>query len=66
VITADCGAAAHPEIAEAGRLGLEPIVCDHHQNPAVRPPALAVLNPVVADAGFPFAGLSAAGASSTC
>jgi single-stranded-DNA-specific exonuclease len=61
VITADCGAAAHPEIAEAGRLGLELIVCDHHQNPAVRPPALAVLNPVVADAGFPFAGLSAAG-----
>ncbi len=61
VITADCGAAAHPEIAEAGRLGLELIVCDHHQNPAVRPPALAVLNPVVADAGFPFTGLSAAG-----
>jgi len=49
------------EIAEAKRLGLELIVCDHHQNPAVRPPALAVLNPVVADAGFPFTGLSAAG-----
>ncbi|HSD11777.1 MAG TPA: single-stranded-DNA-specific exonuclease RecJ [Candidatus Binatia bacterium] len=61
VITADCGAAAHPEIAEAGRLGLDVIVCDHHQNPAVRPPALAVLNPVTSDAGFPFSGLSAAG-----
>jgi single-stranded-DNA-specific exonuclease len=61
VITADCGAAAHAEIAEAGRLGLELIVCDHHQNPAVRPPAMAVLNPVVSDAGFPFSGLSAAG-----
>lgn len=61
VITADCGAAAHAEIAEAGRLGLEVIVCDHHQNPAVRPPALAVLNPVVAQAGFPFPGLCAAG-----
>jgi single-stranded-DNA-specific exonuclease len=61
VITADCGAAAHAEIAEAARLGLELIVCDHHQNPAVRPPALAVLNPVVSDAGFPFSGLSAAG-----
>jgi len=61
VITADCGAAAHAEIAEATRLGLTMIVCDHHQNPAVRPPAFAVLNPVVRDAGFPFAGLCAAG-----
>ena len=61
VITADCGAAAHAEMAEAARLGLTMIVCDHHQNPAVRPPAFAVLNPVVADAGFPFAGLCAAG-----
>ena len=44
VITADCGAAAHAEIAEAGRLGLELIVCDHHQNPAVRPPAMVRLS----------------------
>ncbi len=61
VVTADCGAAAHEEIVEASRLGLEVIVCDHHQNPATRPPAFAVLNPVVAGAGFPFAGLCAAG-----
>jgi single-stranded-DNA-specific exonuclease len=61
VITADCGAAAHAEVAEASRAGLELIICDHHQNPAVRPPACAVLNPVVPDAGFPFAGLCAAG-----
>jgi single-stranded-DNA-specific exonuclease len=61
VVTADCGAAAHAEIIEAARLGLDVIVCDHHQNPVTRPPALAVLNPVVADAGFPFAGLCAAG-----
>ena len=43
VITADCGAAAHAEIAEASRAGLELIICDHHQNPALRPPAWAVL-----------------------
>lgn len=61
VITADCGAAAHAEISEARQLGLEIIVCDHHQNPTVRPPAYAVLNPVVSQAGFPFAGLCAAG-----
>ncbi len=61
IVTADCGAAAHEEIALAARLGVDVIVCDHHQNPAVRPPAHAVLNPVVDAAGFPFKGLSAAG-----
>jgi single-stranded-DNA-specific exonuclease len=40
---------------------MDVIVCDHHQCPATRPPAFAVLNPVVRDAGFPFPGLCAAG-----
>lgn len=61
VITADCGAGAHAEIAAANELGIDVVVCDHHQAPDVRPPAFAVLNPVVRDAGFPFTGLSAAG-----
>lgn len=61
VITADCGAAAHAEIAAVAGRAVDVVVCDHHQNPAVRPPAFAVLNPVVTDAGFPFAGLCAAG-----
>jgi single-stranded-DNA-specific exonuclease len=61
VVTADCGAAAHGPIEAANRLGIDVVVCDHHQAPDVRPPAHAVLNPVVRDAGFPFTGLSAAG-----
>jgi len=61
VVTADCGAGAHAEIAAANQIGLDVLVCDHHQAPDVRPPAFAVLNPVVRDAGFPFSGLSAAG-----
>lgn len=61
MITVDCGAAAHEEIALAASLGFDVIVCDHHQAPEVRPPAFAVLNPVVPGAGFPFAGLCAAG-----
>ena len=61
VVTVDCGAAAHEEIALASSLGLDLIVCDHHQAPTIRPPALAILNPVVSDAGFPFRGLCAAG-----
>ncbi|MGH7859290.1 MAG: single-stranded-DNA-specific exonuclease RecJ, partial [Candidatus Binatia bacterium] len=61
LVTVDCGAAAHQEVALARDLGIDVIICDHHQAPEVRPPALAVLNPVVRDAGFPFAGLCAAG-----
>ncbi len=61
IVTVDCGAAAHEEVALAASLGLEVIVCDHHQAPRIRPPALAVLNPAVPDSGFPFAGLCAAG-----
>lgn len=61
VVTADCGAAAHDELAAAAALGIDVIVCDHHQAPSIRPPAYAVLNPVVVGAGFPFSGLCAAG-----
>ena len=61
IVTADCGAAAHTEIEAANGLGADVIVCDHHQAPDVRPPAFAVLNPVVQHAGFPFTGFSAAG-----
>lgn len=61
VVTVDCGASAHEEIAFASHLGLDVIVCDHHQAPEIRPPAFAVLNPAVPGAGFPFPGLCAAG-----
>jgi single-stranded-DNA-specific exonuclease len=61
IITADCGAASHKEILLAQSLGIDVIICDHHQVPEVRPPALAVLNPLEKGCAFSFAGLSGAG-----
>jgi single-stranded-DNA-specific exonuclease len=61
IVTVDCGAVAHDELAAARELGLDAIVCDHHHAPSRRPPAFAVLNPVAEDAGFPFKGLSGVG-----
>jgi single-stranded-DNA-specific exonuclease len=61
MITVDCGAASHGEIELANQLGLDVIVCDHHQVSGTPLPAYAVINPIEPDAGFPFAGLCAAG-----
>jgi single-stranded-DNA-specific exonuclease len=61
MITVDCGGVAHREIALAHSLGMDTIVCDHHQVSGTPLPALAVLNPIEADAGFPFTGLCGAG-----
>jgi single-stranded-DNA-specific exonuclease len=61
MITVDCGAVAHKEIALAVERGMDVIVCDHHQVADTRPPALAVINPIEPDAGFPFSGLCGAG-----
>src|SRR5262245_134111 len=61
MITVDCGGVAHREIALARSLGVETIVCDHHQVSGTPLPAHAVLNPIEPDAGFPFSGLCGAG-----
>jgi single-stranded-DNA-specific exonuclease len=61
MITADCGATAHVEIALAQSLGIDVIICDHHHVPERRPPAYAVLNPMEPACPFSFAGLSGAG-----
>jgi single-stranded-DNA-specific exonuclease len=61
VITVDCGGVSHREITLARTLGVDVIVCDHHQVPETPLPACAVLNPIERDAGFPFSGLCGAG-----
>jgi single-stranded-DNA-specific exonuclease len=46
LVTVDCGTASHEPLAEAKRLGLDPIVLDHHQAPERLPDdALALVNP---------------------
>jgi len=44
LVTVDCGATSHAPLAEARRLGLDPIVLDHHQAPELLPEAI-VVNP---------------------
>ncbi len=61
MITVDCGGGSHREIALARGLGVDTIVCDHHQVSDAPLPAHAVINPAEPDAGFPFAGLCGAG-----
>jgi single-stranded-DNA-specific exonuclease len=61
MITVDCGGVSHREIGLARGLGIDTIVCDHHQVSGVPLPAHAVLNPIEPDAGFPFTGLCGAG-----
>jgi len=61
MITVDCGGVSHAQIEFAATLGIDTIVCDHHQVSGTPLPAHAVLNPIEPDAGFPFAGLCGAG-----
>lgn len=61
MITVDCGGCSHAEIGLARELGIDTIVCDHHQVSGTPLPALAVLNPIEPDSGFPFQGLCGAG-----
>ncbi len=61
LVTSDCGTTSHHEIAVANQLGMDVVVTDHHQTDAMKPPALAVLNPHRRDAIYPFKGLCSAG-----
>jgi single-stranded-DNA-specific exonuclease len=44
LIAVDCGTMSHEPLAEARRLGIDPIVLDHHQAPETLPDAL-IVNP---------------------
>jgi single-stranded-DNA-specific exonuclease len=51
VITVDCGAQAFEALEAAAEVGLEVIICDHHQCAAELPKAYAVINPNRLDEG---------------
>jgi single-stranded-DNA-specific exonuclease len=61
VVALDCGVTAVEEAAYARRIGLDLVVCDHHEPGAVLPDALAVLDPKRPDCSYPFDGLSGCG-----
>ncbi len=61
VIILDCGIKAVEEIAYAGTLGIDFIICDHHVPDTVLPPATAILNAKRVDNTYPYADLSGCG-----
>ncbi|MDZ7362822.1 MAG: single-stranded-DNA-specific exonuclease RecJ [candidate division KSB1 bacterium] len=61
ILAVDCGVTAHKEIQRARELGIDVIVCDHHQPAAQLPPANALLNPKRNDCPYPFKELCGVG-----
>ena len=61
ILAVDCGVTAQKEITRARELGMDVIVCDHHQPSAQLPPANALLNPKRSDCPYPFKELCGVG-----
>ncbi|THF83834.1 single-stranded-DNA-specific exonuclease RecJ [Cohnella fermenti] len=62
IVTVDNGISAVEQIAYAKERGIDVVVTDHHEPPAVLPEAaVALVNPKQANCGYPFKGLSGAG-----
>ncbi len=63
IIAVDCGVSAVEEIRRARALGMDVIVCDHHQPGPLLPPATALLDPKRSDCPYPFKELAGVGVS---
>lgn len=61
LISVDCGITAIEETDYANELGIDVIICDHHQPKDELPRALAVLDPLKPQCKYPFDYLSGAG-----
>lgn len=61
VITVDNGTTAIEKIARLRELGVDVIVCDHHEPAAELPPAIAILNPKLPGSTYPFRHLCGSG-----
>lgn len=54
IVAIDCGITACDKVEYAQTLGIDIIVCDHHQPPEVLPGAYAVLDPLQDNCNYPF------------
>jgi single-stranded-DNA-specific exonuclease len=61
VVALDCGVTAVHEADYARAIGLDLVVCDHHEPGPRLPDAFAVLDPKRRDCAYPFDGLSGCG-----
>ncbi|MEX2640792.1 MAG: single-stranded-DNA-specific exonuclease RecJ [Balneolales bacterium] len=61
IVSVDCGITAIEEAGYAREMGIDLIICDHHNAGEILPDAIAVLDPKRLDCRYPFKGLSGAG-----
>ena len=61
IISLDCGIKANDKVKLAQTLGIDFIICDHHEPGEELPEATAILDPKRKDCSYPFDGLSGCG-----
>lgn len=61
IIALDCGIKATEKVKHAASLGIDFIICDHHNPDVELPPAAAVLDPKREDCNYPYKHLSGCG-----
>lgn len=61
IVTVDTGISAVEQVAYANAAGMDVIVTDHHEPPAVLPEAYALINPKLPACTYPFKGLAGVG-----
>lgn len=61
IVSIDCGITAVEKVEYAKTLGIDIIICDHHQPPAVLPEAYAVLDALQPGCNYPFKSLCGTG-----
>ncbi|WP_018753199.1 single-stranded-DNA-specific exonuclease RecJ [Paenibacillus sanguinis] len=61
IITVDTGISAVEQIAYANSVGMDVVVTDHHEPPAILPEACTLVNPKLPYCTYPFKGLAGVG-----
>jgi len=61
VLTVDVGVTSYEPLELANKLGMDAIICDHHEPGDTIPKAVAILDPMLADSNYPFRYLAACG-----
>jgi single-stranded-DNA-specific exonuclease len=63
IITVDCGITSCSQVALASSLGIDVIITDHHEPKDELPCALAIINPIMPESGYPDKSLAGVGAA---
>jgi single-stranded-DNA-specific exonuclease len=61
IVAIDCGITAVDKVDYANSLGIDIIICDHHQPPEILPDAYAILDALQPDCQYPFKNLCGTG-----